>query len=272
MSVTQLWIYDITIKSAGNTHLAIVAAFNQIAKKWVFQEEAGEDTGYRHYQCRLNLLKKLRPSTLATTLLSHDITGSHISPTSNAAKSGFSYVMKDDTRVAGPWRDDDIQLPAHLTIVEESKFDWEAQVELLPYDMRKVHFICDTSGCMGKSTWSLYRHIQHKSAYITAWDEPIQVFQALYSAVKDAKPFSRHEIILDLPRNRLSDNKLSQLWTILEGIKNGYVQEYRYQHRCVYLGNTRLIVFSNYPLEPGSKLTRDRAKHYTLAFDQLIEE
>ncbi len=268
----QLWVYDLTIKSLNNTPEGITTAFKSIAKKWTFQEEEGETTGYRHYQARLNLQSKLRLGTLASTLESLGITGVHITPTSNAGKQGFTYVMKDDTRIAGPWRDSDMLIPDHLEIVNESKYDWQSQVERLPYDMRKIHFICDPAGCMGKSTWSLYRHVKYKSAYITAWDEPIQVFQALYASVKESPPFSTHEIIIDLPRNRLSDTKLGQLWTILEGIKNGYVQEYRYQHRCVYLGKTRLIVFSNYALEPGSKLTRDRAKHYSIAFDELIEE
>jgi len=267
----QLWVYDLTIKESQNPKILLITAFKALAKKWVFQEEQGSSgTGYRHYQCRLNLQAKLRATTLYTKLTSLGITGVHISPTSNAGKLGFTYVMKSDTRIAGPYKDSDIPVPTHLNVVEEHKMSWEEQVEQLTFDMRSIHFICDTEGLQGKSTWSLYRHIRHKAIYITAWDEPIQVFQAVYSSVQASPAFSRHEIIIDLPRSRLPQPKLYQLWTILEGIKNGYIQEYRYQHRKAYLGPTRLIVFSNYRLEPGQHLTRDRAHHYTITNQTLF--
>ncbi len=270
MSRTQLYIYDLTIKSSLNTSAAIIAAFTKLCKKWIFQEEVGEATAYAHYQCRINLKAKVRLTTLATQLSDLDITGVHISRTSNSGKSAWSYVMKEHTRSAGPWKDSDITLPPHLAIVDINQLPWEKQVEELPYDLRLVHFICDSAGLQGKSTWSLYRHIRHAAIYVTAWDEPIQVFQAIYAATVAKQPFSKHEIIIDLPRTRLSDTRLYQLWTILEGIKNGYIQEYRYQHRQTYLGPTRLIVFSNYRLDPGHSLTRDRAKHYNLTNNTLF--
>ena len=81
--------------------------------KWVFQEEKS-DEGYEHFQGRCTLIKK-RHVKEAGALCNSTLpqTGVHLSVTSNPVyKTGdFSYAMKGDTRVAGPWKDIDKKAP-----------------------------------------------------------------------------------------------------------------------------------------------------------------
>ncbi len=261
VTTSLLWVYDVTVRSADNPLETVRAAFSNVAKKWCFQEEEGEG-GYRHYQCRLNLRVKARLDTIANKLRELGLGGFHCSRTSEGARKSFSYVQKEQSRIAGPWSDRQIRLPARLLVCESQPYQWQLQLTTILADCRRVHLVCDLPGGNGKSTWALYRHIQFQAIYITAWDEPIQVFQALYAATADQAPFSDYEIIIDLPRAPLADNKMHQLWTIVEGIKNGYIQEFRYQHKKAYLGDTKLIVFSNYPLKPGNNLSNDRAVYW----------
>ncbi len=268
VTIALLWVFDFTIKKEGNELGTLQAACKAVAKRWCFQEERG-DGGYLHYQGRLNLRAKSRLSTLANKLVRLGVGGCHLSRTSGAAQGGFTYVQKEATRTAGPWKDSDIKLPARLLICESQPYQWQLQLTTLLADCRRVHCVCDLPGGNGKSTWALYRHIQFQAIYITAWDEPIQVFQALYAATAEKEPFSDYEIIVDLPRSPLSELKMHQLWTIIEGIKNGYIQEFRYQHKKSYLGDTKLIIFSNYPLKPGGNLSQDRAVMWHIVDHQL---
>ena len=89
--------------------------------KWVFQEEKSDprpgvpgDQGYEQFQGRCTLIKKRRvkeAGALWNSSLPH--TGVHLSVTSNPVYNtgDFSYAMKGDTRVAGPWKDIDKKAP-----------------------------------------------------------------------------------------------------------------------------------------------------------------
>ena len=90
--------------------------------KWVFQEELGKGTtlnpqGYEHFQGRVSLMKKKRAKD-AITAWNEALpqtgggTGLHLTPTTNEMylKKDFNYAMKDETRVDGPWTDEDAKI------------------------------------------------------------------------------------------------------------------------------------------------------------------
>ena len=91
---------------------AVYRKLDSWCNKFVFQLEKSSPTdknpdGYIHWQCRINLVKK---KTLASAVKElGEAIGAHVSPTSTNvhinAKS-FNYVMKEDTRLEGPWTDE----------------------------------------------------------------------------------------------------------------------------------------------------------------------
>jgi len=64
-----------------------------------FQEEKGEETGYRHYQLYIELEKSVRPTALKK-VLGND---AHIELARAKAEQCVAYCNKEETRSAGPW-------------------------------------------------------------------------------------------------------------------------------------------------------------------------
>ena len=90
-------------------------------------------------------------------------TGAHVKPTSNPCfKSGdFSYAMKGDTRVSGPWKDIDKKAAVKFlnrklqTFLANDAYPWQKQLVKMVRkdpDSRTVICIIDPVGCNGKST------------------------------------------------------------------------------------------------------------------------
>ena len=118
---SQLRRYDFTIpKVVSTTNHTYTAEFirgflEEYCSRWVFQEELGDPTelhpeGYEHFQGRVSLIKKRRRSD-AINIWNEALPspGLHLSATSNTIylAKDFLYCMKGDTRVDGPWTDQD---------------------------------------------------------------------------------------------------------------------------------------------------------------------
>lgn len=64
-----------------------------------FQEEKGEETGYRHYQLYIELDKSVRPAAIKKAL-GKDI---HVETARGTGLQCAAYCNKEETRVSGPW-------------------------------------------------------------------------------------------------------------------------------------------------------------------------
>ena len=74
-------------------------------KKWIFQLERGEESGTLHYQGYIQLKEKTRPRCWASSLHAQ-YHGISARPSSTNGRDALkNYVMKEDTRVDGPWCD-----------------------------------------------------------------------------------------------------------------------------------------------------------------------
>lgn len=80
-----------------------------------FQEERGEETGYRHYQMYFELLKSVRPTSLKK-VLGNDV---HIEVARAKAQQCVAYCNKESTRIAGPWTIGELE-------AEKAKIDTKA--------------------------------------------------------------------------------------------------------------------------------------------------
>ena len=74
-------------------------------KKWIFQLERGEDSETLHYQGFIQLKERARPRSWASSL-NAQYHGISARPSSTNGRDALkNYVMKEDTRVDGPWCD-----------------------------------------------------------------------------------------------------------------------------------------------------------------------
>jgi hypothetical protein len=106
---------------------AIILWLRANAKKWVFQKERGAN-GFIHWQGAFALNEKQR---LEPLLLSFEIAGFygiHLSRMSIVGAAGaFSCCTKSDTRVEGPWKDDDpeIFIPLEVQQIGDNLWPWQ---------------------------------------------------------------------------------------------------------------------------------------------------
>lgn len=222
--------------------------------KYVFQKEKG-DTGYLHWQGRMNLIKPRRYNTLKGLW---EFPGK-FSPTSNPEyqKASFSYVMKADTRVEGPFTDQDFKERPPMTrqLTEFMKCEmreWQKQIiEMCKEEEdRTIKLIYDDVGNTGKSIMCEYLRYHDLATTIP----PMTSMEDIMACVM-CKPVAKCYLI-DMPRGMKKDH-LAQFYSGLECIKNGYVYDKRYSYREKQFDRPQVIVFTNC-LPNKSLLSLDR--------------
>lgn len=138
---------------------AIKAMLKDVAKHWIFQREVS-DTGYDHYQGRMALIKRRRVGELKSKWkeITEAPMPNFLAPTTNPEflTGSFAYVMKNDTRVEGPWSDVDVitYIPRQYRGMLEQLYPWQRQVydSGLMFDNRTINLVYCPEGCTGKST------------------------------------------------------------------------------------------------------------------------
>lgn len=243
----QVTGYDLTIPAAEFDLGAAIRFFKDWGKKWVFQLERGDATGYLHWQCRLSLHTKRRIGELLQ--LTKDIlpAGHHWSITSSTCHAGcnFNYVMKADTRVDGPYKDSDYEEPPPLTrqlksFLTEDFYPWQQTVfdSIAEADDRSIKLIIDTHGNAGKSIFCEFLEYKGLAFEIPPMRTMEDIMQCVMS-IKDKKCY-----IVDMPRAMKKD-KLADFYSGLEALKNGVAYDKRYSFKKKRMDRPQVVVFSN---------------------------
>lgn len=266
--MNQLCTYDFTLPTHSNDRDNIIGHLKEWAKKWVFQEETS-DSGYNHFQGRISLIKKLRMNELISKTRDVFI-GCHWSITSSATHEGarFNYVMKADTRVAGPWKDDDEE-PPKLTrqlraFMEQEKYEWQLQLENMVQqtDDRRIIVIVDNEGNQGKSIFCEYLEYQKLAYEIPPFTAMEDVMQCAMS-IKVQKAY-----LIDMPRG-MKKEKLAGFYAGLESLKNGVMYDKRYAFKKRRIDRPQVVVFTN-TVPDISLLSADRWLFLELTRRQLL--
>lgn len=223
---------------------------DKYCKKWCFQKEAGSETGYEHIQGRLSLKVKDRLTGVKNWLGQK----AHLSPTSKENSTNMFYVMKDDTRVEGPWSSEDyekVYIPRQIREIE-SLMPWQEDLKLLSakWDTRHIDYIYDPIGNIGKSIYTMYMG-SYRHANIIPF---VNNFKDMLRMVMDMPV--RGCYIMDMPR-AIGKEHLQQLYSAIECVKNGYAYDDRYKFKCRYFDCPNIQVFANV-LPDFSLLSMDR--------------
>lgn len=219
------------------------------ARQWVFQLEKS-DTGYVHYQGRLTLMKKRRTQEIGNLMnQALPVPALHLSPTSNPVyKSGdFSYAMKADTRVEGPWKDTDAAKPQKIlnrklrTFLANEAFQWQKQlVKMISAepDTRTVTCIFDPEGNNGKSTICDYIEYVDLGKLLTPMNNMQDLMRAVFCVG------AQRCFLIDMPKC-LPKQALQGLYAGIEKIKDGFAYDDRYNYRELKFEEPHVVVFTN---------------------------
>lgn len=258
MSARVLATYDFTLKrdDLDYVYTDIINCMKERCKKWAFQLEKS-DSGYEHYQGRFILIKKT--SIVQCIKLFHArFSSMHIQPTSNASSTNFTYVMKEQTRLDGPWTDkdpdiDEVYVPIQYRVELRP---WQDELyklvmkELEDKHYRNVHVLYDPTGGIGKTTMALNLTCRKKAEYIPPCNDAKDIMRMCFS-LPTTKLY-----IFDLTRSMCKD-KLYGMYSAIEQIKNGYIYDDRYSFRRKFIDAPGIIIMTN-TLPTKQYLVNDR--------------
>lgn len=259
--------YDFRYNADDYTPEEIKGFLKGIAKCFVFQKEEG-DTGYKHYQGRLRLIKKRRKMK-ALSLFS--VKPNYFEPTLNREfeQGDAFYMMKEDTRLEGPWSDKDevkvlTKQLAWYKDREERPFQNQLREMSTDFCMRTIDLVWDTTGCCGKSLFSEAMEYDGIAEEIPPFRMMDDIFQWVCSRPK------KKCYIVDMPRGMKKD-KLGDFYSGIEVIKNGVAYDKRYNATKVRFDRPRIFVFTN-TLPNLDLMSRDRWKIWKIDKLWQLEE
>lgn len=272
ISSNPLAMFDLTIPSDSNTKEIVTHFMETFCKKWCFQHERGDTTGYEHFQCRISLVSKKRLTT-AIQWINSNITGlhgAHISATANPTffTGNEFYVMKTDTRIDGPWSDrthtNELFLPSHLR-GQPTWHPWQQQViDIIatPPSGEKVRVIINPIGGIGKSFLASWLTVRKQARRIPIMESSKDVMRMVMDCPKVKCYF------IDFPR-AISHKVTRSFIAGIEEITNGFAYDDRNRYQEEYFEKPHVFIFTNTPIDT-SLLTSRRWEFYTVRDNQLI--
>ncbi|MDC0525367.1 hypothetical protein OAO87_00115 [bacterium] len=201
--------------------------------------------------------------------------GGHWSVTSTGVHKGpksFAYVVKEDTRIEGPWDDTSlVQEKPPLTrqlqrFMEHEFYPWQDTCYKLVQeeDDRWIHLIFDEVGNVGKSVFLEFLEYQG-----LAFEMP--PLRHMEDIMEFAHSFPvQKAYIIDMPRGMKKD-KLADFYAGLESIKNGVTYDKRYVGKKRRMDRPQIMVFTN-SLPVFELMSMDRWRIHVMQQDKSLIE
>lgn len=232
-------VWDFSIKQSDITQPELVNLMKNHCKKWVFQLEAGGLNGTLHYQGRMSLKGKERLPGVVALL---NISGTpRYSVTSSVNRDNNFYVTKDDTRIDGPWKDTDVEMPARMVGKELRPWQKEIVKSATIETERTINMFVNPAGGIGKTFINLWVVSKDLGFSVPC----LSSFKDLNRAIM-CMP-ERRLYLLDLPK--ASDKKhMAEVFAAIEKVKDGFVWDDRYKYtQRIMKFSPAVWVFSNSP-------------------------
>lgn len=237
---------------------------NEMCKKYCFQLEQGEKKGKFHYQGRFSLKMKKRKTELIK-MLSVKWNSFHISVTSTENRDNNFYVTKEETRVEGPFTEEnDIYVPKDIRNIKELR-PWQNDIRtmLQDYNERTVDVIFDNKGNIGKTTLVRYMMIHDDAEMLPFCNDYKDIMRMAF----DVGP--KKVYLVDMPR-AINKEKLFHFFSGVETLKSGYCYDDRYKFTRRLFDRPRICVFTN--VKPDlALLSKDMWKLWMIRDDQLVD-
>lgn len=248
---SQLTVFSVIfrVKNDEDVSAEIIQQFKRIGTKdYIFQLEKAS---HYHYQCVISLhrAKRTRPHTLQKRLFAlsnarEEVSGVGVKPASlNGIEALRSYCMKEDSFVNGPWTQRVIYRGQDVQMVETMPFPWQREVMSIidgdPND-RSILWITNKSGNVGKTKLCKYLRFKNKITRIP---------MGTATQIKTACIINgAHRCyVVDFPRTLGKDEKIRDVMSAIEEIKNGWVQSAMYGKNAeLIMMPPHVICFANW--------------------------
>lgn len=273
MNALYCWDFRQNMSDISQNDLRLV--LKGLAKKWVFQGEQGKETGYKHWQGRMSLFKKVRKATLLKLFNKNNVPPpNYLEPTvtSEYEKGSFNYQLKSDTRISGPWRDDEEPefIPDQYKLEKLLPYQTAIVASLNFFDKRKINVIIDKEGNKGKSTIAHYCKLHLGGVVIPAMNDSDKLIQMCCCILRSKQQRKSCLMFIDIPR-AMNQNKLSGLYTAIETIKGGWSYDWRNHFKEWYIHSPVIWVFTN--TEPNLHwVTNDRWALWKINKNQELQK
>lgn len=248
MTDSQCAGWDITFSAEHVTRETVLKFGESLFKKWTFQKERGK-SGFEHYQFRGSLTVKKRKRELVKIMREGGIkiAEDSVSPTS---KTTFvcddeSYVLKEDTRIEGPWSSKDIvvYIPKDMRATPTWRPMQAEIIEMMEKDpnRRTINCVVDPQGNNGKSFLAMWLFCHGKSHYIPFFTEAKELMRMCHGMIKSEW---RNTFFIDLPR-ALSHKAECEIYGGIEQLKTGMIYEDRYEFKMMAIDCVHVFIFTN---------------------------
>ena len=189
------------------------------------------------------------------------------------------YVLKEDSRVEGPWDDrswkDPPYIPRQYRGLLQTMFPWQKEAEHINkrFEPRKVNCLIDPDGGKGKSVFGMLCQLYWGGYQLPPFNDHKELIQCICSMLIDSNDRTPGPIVIDLPRALTADPKnpkFAAFMVAIEEIKKGFVQDIRYKARSWSFDSPTVWVFANHP--PNVNLmSSDRWNFYRIDHMKELE-
>lgn len=256
-------MWDFRMNAEGIDSTVIIKQLKLIAKRYVFQLEQGETTGYLHFQGRCSLIKKHRKTELMK-LFNIIPVPNYLEPSVNATfyTGDMFYVMKNETRIDGSW--DERESQKYIPRQFRDKLQNLRPFQKYIYDNadvfndREINMIYCRNGSVGKSTIASLCELYGKGIDLPPVNDAEKLIQSCCDICEAKSLRDPSPIFVDLPR-AMNKDRLNGIYTAVEQIKKGKLFDLRYKYKEYWIDSPQIWVFSN--IEPDlTMLSKDRWK------------
>lgn len=259
---SSIYIFSITWFADLDAQPTAHKAFEQVAKRFIYQWERAPTTGNLHLQGYVNLHAKSHHAgnALGKKLNALGMNGVTCRAASDNGKEHLKmYCMKEDTRVAGPWADRPIYMGRDLLCMDKPHPWQQSIIDMIEKepDDRTILWMDDSAGNVGKT--KLLKYLCYKKL---AKRIPLGNATQLKTNVIAQGPCRCY--CVDLPRTIGSTERIHDLISAIEEIKGGWVTSAMYG-KCqeMFMDPPHVIVFSNMS-PPIMMMSMDRWQIYTI--------
>lgn len=235
----QVFLWMITLPSENIDASQLSQELSTFCKKFTFQKEKGEKTGYEHWQIFISLKQKEYFGTVKNLFPS----SAHIEPCKDGWKAK-NYCQKSDTRIEGPYDEKSTFLKTITKL-----YPWQEHIlqECLKVpDDRTINWIWEKEGNRGKTQFCKYMAIKHKATVLGNG-----AFKDIAQALPDDPKIVLFNITRDL-EERIN-------YSALEAVKDGMIFSGKYESKTKIFNSPHIYIFANF--EPRlDAMSKDRWK------------
>lgn len=238
----------------------IINWLRKYCKKWAFQLEEG-DSGYKHYQGNLSLVKKRRVNELSKLFTDIEMF-EYIKPAHDVESV---YELKEDTRIDGPWTSEDevVYIPRQYRHIKDFyPYQLDILKWLTEFEIRKCKLIYDPKGCRGKTTIASIAELKYGAIDLPPLNDLNDIISMLCDECMGLNLRNPSGVFFDLPR-AMDKTRLHGIFSSFEQIKKGKLFDKRYKYKKWWIDSPQIFIFTNW-IPDLDMLSKDRWELLTI--------